>query len=185
MWGRTMGKLEDYVQSQRTPVYRATYGDVRDYYVKQYGEKGYRGALAMALSGAESKKDKAYLAARRSIERVEKGQYKGFAAKYAAKVPEVGQKLGPDHYIPKGNITVRIKGGQVTAMEGGRPKGHRDREYKAAFNGGDAYAFVNEPTEAEMLADILRYNDYPEDVVEDMIEEGGDYELDIFYAAAA
>ncbi len=177
-----MGKLEDNVHKRATPIYASTYGDVRDIYREKYGKKEYIGQMALALSGASSKKDKAYLAARRSIERVEKGQYKGFAAKYAAKVPEVGEQLPVQSYQPKGDVTITIKAHQVTSMKGGRPQGHREREFTATFSGSDAYAFVNEPNDSEMLADILRYNDYPEDLIDDFVGEG-DYALDIYSAA--
>lgn len=163
--------LQNAVNDKLTPVYMTDYGQIKEYLIEKHGQRGWIGAMAQMMSGSASraKSDKPYQAARRSIERFEKGQFKSMKSR---DVKDVGKQLPPIGKVLKGDITITVKANQ----KDGR-KGTRDRSFTATFTGMDAQNFVREPT----FRDIYEQLDYPEDVI-DMFEDG-DYELDIYSVA--
>lgn len=151
-----------------TPVYMTTYSEQREYYKDKYGQRGYIGAMASAYAGTTDKKSLEYKAARRSIERIEKGQYKGFGktSQYRAKVPEVGKQLPPTSYTPK-QSEIKVK---VTGKQSDGHGGTRDRTVEVSLSGPSAYAFVNSP----QYTDVWDAYGVDEDLF-----ESGDYELEV------
>lgn len=138
-------KLRDAVAGKFVPIFMTSYADIKDYYQDKHGAKGWIGAMAQAVSGAEtrSRKDKPYMAARRAVERFESGQNKSMK-KYgtASKMEAIGKTLPPiGQKLPGNTITITIKGKQSDGSKGGR-----EREFTATFNGPDAYIFAHNPT---------------------------------------
>lgn len=177
--------LTDGIDAHRTPVHMNTYTQVRDYYKDKVGERGYIGAMAQAISprqaGVKAKDDKPYLAARRSIERYEKGQFKNIAN--AAKVAEHGQQLPPTHYNPKGDtLTMTVRQATSTHKNSKgerRSTGYRDREFTVSLKGADGFAVVNS---ANPFRDILAANGYPDSII-DRLESGGSGEMEVVAVA--
>lgn len=136
-----MEMLHAAVNAKSEPVYMATYKDVAEYYRDKYSNREWIGEMARAVSGSDSKSGKEYLAARRSIERHESGQYKGSSKMNVDRIVAAGMKLDPVGRIPKdGSISITVTGTQEDYP--GRP----DRSITVTFKGPDAYSFVNNPT---------------------------------------
>lgn len=134
--------LEQFVRSQFTPVYATSYQDIKEGLIEKHGRKNWIGAYAMTVSGASSKKDKEYKAARRSIERFEKGQFKTLKNYGTApQLAKVGKTIPPVAHMPPGSIKITLRGMQ----------GVREREWTVEFTGADAYRFSRNPSWKEFF----------------------------------
>jgi hypothetical protein len=134
-----MSSLDDAVNGVSAPVYLTSYEDVKEGFIDKYGEKRWIGkyieSLGLRTEGVKAENDKPYLAARRSIERFEKGKQK--SSGYSQKAEQAGRQLPPIGVRPrKDSITISITGKQ----------GRRTRHISATFRGSDAYDFVNDPS---------------------------------------
>jgi len=155
--------------NQKAPLtYMRSYGELKDFYQDKFGQKGWIGGLAQAITGSDARSGKEYLAARRSIERYEKGQF-ATMKKYTPELPRVGKQLPPTgRSLPGGQFTIEVKGEQSDSKGGTRP-----RSFKATFQGSEALGFANNPS----YRAILKKLGYPTDVIDMM--EAGEYELTI------
>lgn len=80
--------------SGRVQEYRpSTYDELKEYYKNEYGERGWIGAYAQAVTGSERKSGGKYLAARRSIEKYEKGMNKTSVYASGEKVQAISSKI--------------------------------------------------------------------------------------------
>lgn len=165
-----MGMLQSAVDRHTQPIHMAHYEQLKDYYKDKYGARGWTGAMAQALTGSEKRSGKEYLAARRSIERHETGQYGKFGKGYSAKIPEVGKQLPPiGKDVPGGQLTLTVKGTQ-----GDGKGGTRERTITVTFKGPSAYSFANDPSYTDI------WGEYG---VDEGLFEDGDYAIDIYSVA--
>lgn len=165
--------LREAVVGKMVDVHMTTYEQVKDYYQDKAGARGWIGAMAAALSprqaGVSAKQDKGYSAARRSIERLEKGQFKNMR-KYSPQMAAVGKTLPPiGKKIPGDAITITVKGEQ---REG--KKGTRSRNITVTFKGADAYSFADNPSYGDI------WDEYG---VDSELFEDGDYAIDVYAVA--
>ncbi len=151
------GKLREAVDGKWVNIYASNYAQVKEQLQDQEGQRGWIGAMAQRVSGSESRSGKAYLAARRSIERVEKGQFKE-SRRYSPEMARVGRTLPP--------IGKKLPDNQITITVNGEHADGRTRSFTARFKGADAYAFANNPGYA---AFFYQYN--PE-----YLKKGGAYD---------
>src|SRR6266496_1135032 len=160
-------RFKSAVEAASTPVYVSGYTDVREAYRAKYGEKTWIGkyidALGLRTSGVKAKDDKPYLAARRSIERAEKGVNKSSSYASTKEANKAGEKLPPISRAPKGDVTLHIKGNQKTGKGG-----TRERNITVKMSGDEAYTWVNNPTWETMWD----YGDYGY-----AFDEDGEYAL--------
>ena len=129
--------LQQRVQAQTfTPIYATTYDQLKDYYQGVEGQRGWIGALAQALSGSanRSRSNKEYAAARRAVERYEKGQHKSLSKKYSDQFKTIGRKLPPVGYRPPKKIKITFQG-RVQVSGGRRKKDSRTGRYTGALRG--------------------------------------------------
>lgn len=137
-----MNKLQAAVNAKTDPVYLATYDQLRDYYKDNFRSDQWIGAMAQAVSGSDKRSGKEYKAARRSIERHESGQYKGFKPVYVSGFQAAGMKLDPISRNPKGGmVSITVHGNQYDNVPS-----HKGRNINATFGGSEAYAFANNPS---------------------------------------
>jgi hypothetical protein len=156
-------KLQAAVDSKWVPVYASNYSQVKDALQDKHGQRGWIGALAQQLSGSEKRSGKEYLAARRSIERYETGQFKSMK-KYSPEMAKVGKSLPPiGKALPNNQINITVNGKQYDG------KGERERSFTVTFKGPDAYGFASSPTYQTFFKSGLGY---PDGVIDRF--EGGD-----------
>lgn len=176
-------KLRAAIDGVSRPVFATGYGEVKQAYQDKYGSKNWIGkyieSLGLRTPGVKAKDDKPYLAARRSIERFEKGKQSSSTYASGNNVNEASQKLGAISHMPTQNtITVTVRG---------KVKGKNHCPVHASFSGADAVAFVNEvynpgSSGLGMNAFEMIWDDYGVDY--DLFEEG-DYELEVTGVSAA
>lgn len=175
--------LRDAVNRRTENVYPTSYADVKEGLIEKYGQSGWIGAMAQAITGSEKRSGKEYLAARRSIERYETGEFKTLK-KLGGKIPDVGKQLPPiGKRVKGGSLTLTVKGRQASYSPrnkaGKRTKSTRERSFTATFTGTDAQSFADDPTYRAFFHQLD--GDYPDDVID--LFEDGDYELDIYAVA--
>lgn len=147
---RDQERLEQAVEANSTPIYATSYHDVREEYVSKYGQRAWigeyiKGAGLRNPSIARARDDKPYLAARRSLERFEKGQNKSSALASPTVAERAGKQLPPIARAPiGGQIRIVVKGTQQSGYK--RGGGIRSKTVDVTFKGSDAVEFVNNPT---------------------------------------
>lgn len=147
--------LQAQVRAASVPIYMTSYTEISEYLQEQKGSRGWKGALAQALSGSPTRSAKgqtekqflAYKAARRAIERVESGQHKGFGKQYAGKFAEIGKQLPPIGLKPPpGGYNVWFR------MDIKISQAWYTRAKTVRIRGYDAYQFSQNPTDAQITA---------------------------------
>jgi hypothetical protein len=178
-------KLQTAIDGVSRPIFATGYNEVKQSYQDKYGQKSWIGkyveSLGLRTVGVKSKDDKPYLAARRSIERFEKG--KQSSSTYADKetADKAGIKLGAILHVPKQNTINIVVHGTTKELRNGKMVDVHHSPIKASFSGSDAVAFVNEvynpgSSGTGMNAYQMIWDDYGVDY--DLFEDG-DYELEV------
>jgi hypothetical protein len=135
-----------------TPVYRASYSEVKAFYKEQYGEKAWKSRLASDLApmmgtgkNGQPLKDPRG-AALRQLERFEKGQ-RGVGAKYQGMLSAIGKMLPPKFVAPPEN-GLRIRFSGWVTISG--------KQYRRTFDKKMTYSqsvrFLNDPTFTNMVS---------------------------------
>ena len=190
--------FENAINAKTDPMYMTDYQQIRDAYKEKYGERGMIGKLASIIGGRQegikAKDDKPYLAARRTIERYERGLqgkggevHKSLGAKYLAGVKRAGEQLPSiGRQLRNNQITVTVTGSQKVTRKNAQGKrvsaGSRERSWTATFHGPDAQDFITDPSLRKILN--AQPQPYPDSVI-DMLEgdEDDEYALDGITAA--